>query len=128
MKLKLFNDGTAIFTERKSVHSLNIKVDTDGYIHIGSNVFPIKSGVATIGTLPTGDYEVKVISGDKIYRAYEHIVVSDAKMATIDSTHLRKVIIPLKETVESLVKEVSDLKKQVNEHERKISGYSLFGE
>ena len=128
MKLKLFNDGTAIFTERKSVHSLNIKVESDGYIHIGSNVFPIKSGVATIGTLPTGDYEVKVISGDKIYRAYEHIVVSDAKMATIDSTHLRKVIIPLKETVESLVKEVSDLKKQVNEHERKISGYSLFGE
>ena len=127
MRLKLFNDGTAIFSDYKPSSDLKIEAECNGYLHIGDKAYPITDGVASIGNLPAGDYAVKVTCKTNIYRAYEHIVVSDNGMASVDSSHLRDIAIPLKKKVDKLKDEVAELKKQIKEHERKISGYSLFG-
>ena len=127
MKLELFNDGTAIFSDCKPSSNLKIGVECNGYLHIGDKVYPIKDGIALVGVLPQGDYSVKVTSKANIYRAYEHIVVSDNGRASVDSSHLRDRGIPLKKRVDKLKDDVAELKKQIQEHERKISGYSLFG-
>ena len=107
MKLELFNDNTAIFSDCKPSSNLKIEAECNGYLHIGDKAYPIKDGIASVGTLPQGDYNVKVTSKANIYRAYEHIIVSDNGMASVDSTHLRNAIIPLKETVQKLVEEVT---------------------
>lgn len=127
MKLELFDDGTAIFSDCKPSSNLKIETECNGYLHIGNKAYPIKDGIASVGTLPQGDYRVKVTSKANIYRAYEHIVVSDNGMASVDSSHLRDTVIPLKKRVDKLKDDVAELKKQIKEHERKISGYSLFG-
>ena len=127
MKLELFNDGTAIFSDCKPSSNLKIEAECNGYLHIGDKAYPIKDGIASVSTLPQGDYRVKVTTKANIYRAYEHIVVSDNGMASVDSSHLRNMVIPLKKGVDKLKDDVAELKKQIKEHERKISGYSLFG-
>ena len=126
MKLELFKDGTAIFSERKPMHNLKIEVDCEGGIYVGDKRFPIVNGVAAIGMLPSGEYKLKITSA-KQYHVFESIVVYDTGMATVNTAPLCNIVAPLKSTVEKLVEDVKRLEKQLKEHEERISGVSLFG-
>ncbi len=127
MKLKQFKDGTAMFADRTPMSDLTIEVSGNGYLHIGDKTYPIKDGVAHVGELPQGDYAVSVVHKNKIYRAYEHIVVTDTGVAVVDDSHLWEITLDLKERVDVLTASVRHLEKTLEKHEERISGVSLFG-
>ncbi len=128
MRLELFNDGTAMFTDKTAADGdFKIEVNGEGYLHVGSKVHPIKDGVATVKKLPEGDYSVSVAGNKKVYHAYEHIHEDGTGHATVDDSHLWEIVLDLKEDVQNLLDKVTALEKKTKEHEERISGYALFG-
>lgn len=128
MRLEIFNDGSAMFAERKPTSDLTIEVNSEGYIVIGDKTYPIKDGVATIGKLPEGDYSISVVDKSKTFRACEHLIESPLGIAKVDGSHLWEIVLKLKEDYQQLHDDVAELTEMIKEHERKISGYSLFGD
>ena len=127
MRLTLFKDGTAIFSDRKPMHNLKIEVKcNNGELRVGSKSFPIVDGVATVGTLPAGEYKYQVVNGTRHYLGCERIMVSEMGMAHINTDTLCDTVAPLKESVEKLLERVNTIEDQIKIHEERISGYSLF--
>ncbi len=127
MKLELFNNGTAMFAERTPTQDLKIEVNSEGYLHVGDKIYPIKKGVATVGKLSYGDYSISVVGKNKLYLAIEHLIVSDTGMAYIDNSHLWEYVLELEVRFQLLEEAVDKLQQKQKEHERKINGPSLFG-
>lgn len=126
MRLELFKDGSAMFAEKTPMHDVVIEVNGSGYLHIGDRTYPIKDGKAYVGELPQGDYPISVVSKNKVYHASEHIVETDAGMAFVDDSTLWEIILHLKEKVEKLSIRLTEAEKNIENHEERISGYSLF--
>lgn len=127
MKLELFNNGAAMFAERTPTQDLKIEVNGEGYLHVGDKVYPIKNGVAAVGKLPPGEYSISVVGKNKLYRAIEHLIISDTGVAYIDNSHLWEYVLELEERFQLLKEAVDKLERKQKEHERKINGPSLFG-
>jgi hypothetical protein len=128
MKIRTFKSGIAIFEDAKSAARLKIEVDRDGYLHIGEKVYRVKNGVADVGALPEGDYGVSVTASDKIYRAFERLIVSDTGAVSVDSTDLHQAVIKLAERQDDIYERLTIVENKTKTHERKINGPSLFGE
>lgn len=128
MKLKLFKDGTAMFVDRTPMHDVIIEVNGSGYLHVGDRVYPIKDGAAYVGELPQGEYDISVVGKSKIHHARERLIETEAGMACVDDSHLWELVLDSKNRIDELTEILKTLRKQVNEHEEQISGFSLFGE
>lgn len=126
MKLKVYHDGTAMFTEKTPMHDVVIEVNGSGFLHIGDRTYPIIDGKAFVGELPQGDYPISIISNDKVYRAKEHLLVNNTGMASVDDSHLWEIVLALKEICVDLAKRLEIAEEIIQYHEERISGYSLF--
>ena len=126
MRLELFNDGTAMFTEKTPMHDVVIEVNGSGFLNIGDRTYPIIDGKAFVGELPQGDYPISIISNDKVYRAKEHLLENNTGMASVDDSHLWEIVLDLKEMCENLTKRLEKAEKIIQHHEERISGYTLF--
>ena len=126
MKILLFNDGSAFFSERAPLANLVIELSCDADVYLGENKYSSQNGVAKIGDLAPGKYNVSVVCKGKRYSSGEDIIINDLGVAYVDDSGLWESVLRLKAHVESLTYRLSNAEKNIENHEERISGYSLF--
>ena len=126
MKILLFNDGSAFFAERAPLANLVIELSCDADVYLNENRYSSQNSVVKIGKLAPGKYSVSVFCKNKRYFSGEDIIVNDNGVVYVDESGLWKSVLTLKAHVESLEARLTKAEKTLEEHEERISGYSLF--